>query len=93
MAVRPYIRDGNVVYPLAWRRPQWRPEPWRWWFAWWPVRVDGRLVWLRRIAWRRSWHTDPIYDLLGDFRPWRIEYAPRLEEQEGGHERTRRARA
>jgi hypothetical protein len=67
MAVRPYIRDGNAAYPLAWRRPQWRLEPWRWWFAWWPVRVDGRLVWLRRIARCRSWHIDPTYDLLSEF--------------------------
>ncbi len=31
--------------------------PWRWWFAWRPVRLsdEGRWVWLKRV-WRRQEH-------------------------------------
>lgn len=76
MNIRSYAQDGNVVYPVAWQRPPlWQPGPWKWWFAWRPVRVEGRLVWLRWIARRQSWRAFPACDPLGEFHPWRIEYA------------------
>lgn len=77
-------RRSNVVKLSAWRRrPYWQPEPWRWWFAWRPVRVDGTLVWLRWVAWRKVRRTYPSRDLLGEFHPWQIEYALRPSQESG----------
>jgi hypothetical protein len=76
MDKRPYSGSGNVLYPYAWRKPLlWQPEPWRWWFAWRPVRVGSGLVWLRWIARRRSWRTYPDYDRFGSVTPSKIEFA------------------
>ncbi len=76
MGGRPYIRQGKVLYPAAWRtQPKWEGGPWRWWFAWRPVRVDGRLVWLQWIARRRTTRTYPDYDRFGPIYPWHMEYS------------------
>jgi hypothetical protein len=35
---------------------------WQRWFAWHPVRVDGRLVWLRYVERFRVAHAVPDFD-------------------------------
>jgi len=86
--MRENARAQKVVKLSAWRRrPLWQPEPWRWWFAWRPVRVDGTLVWLRWIARRKVRRTYPSRDLLGEFHPWQVEHAlraPQEAEKPGG---------
>ena len=46
--------------------------PWRLWFAWYPVRIDGRRAWLRLVERRKA---AVVHDAMGllavefDYRP------------------------
>lgn len=47
--MHPGPSDGNV-----WRKTQ--IEPWTKWFAWRPVKIQGRRVWFKTVYRRAIWH-------------------------------------
>jgi hypothetical protein len=58
---------------MRWHSDSWetireRKENWRDWFAWYPVRIGDRIVWLETIVRRGEFHSWP-----GDCY-WTYEY-------------------
>lgn len=40
---------------------------WRVWFAWYPVNIKGRLVWLRRV--HRRWNPNINFNIIDPYDP------------------------
>lgn len=50
-----YIKKENSMKTIAASNPHGFPElAWETWFAWFPVKVNGRLAWLSQVFRRRK---------------------------------------